>query len=352
MLSETTNVLIATARNGVATEEQLIAAAQSFFGEAAQAPQNDVNAALRSISRHFELENPRRGAYLALVCGAVIERGADPLAIAGSLTSALEPLLMAAGDLAAACVAKLPVENEYDEAALEQILSQVGPSRPEQIAAWEALEQFWQPAIAVYSRSLEARQGAGRLREVAAKLSQFHVAGHWLALMLTVLDREPILVIEPATSLGFLGRISGVVDNFQLNTLLMDAFPQSSPGATRRVTQSALDVARGLGDQESDETVASVWNLYTWLGILPDLSLPPAEEYGTNQFWVWNEGIPADIPVFEGRRVILLGPHSYPRMWPSQRMFTALPAHLECERILTGDEVDEWLRRMVTAVET
>lgn len=69
----------------------------------------------------------------------------------------------------------------------------------------------------------------------------------------------------------------------------------------------------------------------------------------SSAFWIWNEGTPADIPVFDGRRVILLGPASYPRSWQSQRMFDNLPAKLEIEHKLTKDEIQDWLQRMLTA---
>src|SRR2546423_1566882 len=82
-----------------------------------------------------------------------------------------------------------------------------------------------------------------------------------------VLDNESIVAIEPATMLGVLGRISGVVDNFQLNVLLMDGFPKSGFFARRRVPQRVADVARGVGPQQTNEMVTSVWNLYTWQAI-------------------------------------------------------------------------------------
>ena len=58
---------------------------------------------------------------------------------------------------------------------------------------------------------------------------------------LTVLDEEPYVAIEPATRTGIVGRMSGIVENFQLNTLLMDEFPRDEP----RVSKEAVAVARG-----------------------------------------------------------------------------------------------------------
>src|SRR5262249_12863990 len=168
-------------------------------------------------------------------------------------------------------------------------------------------------AIAVFSVSPSARAEARGLRDLAAKIADHHEGGHWLRLLLSVLDKEPVLAIEPQTRRGMLARMSGVVDNFQLNVLLMDAFPRSGILARRRVPKRVADVARGLGPQQTSETVTGVWNLYTWRALEPGFGLPDPNNYGASNCWIWNEGSPEDIPVFAGRRVILLGPASYSR---------------------------------------
>lgn len=347
MLAETTNVLIATARNNHATATQVNNAAQSFLNAAVDASPKDIGSALRSLGRHLDLP-PQRSAVLALVCGALIERGADPELIADRLTDGLRPLLVAAVELAGAGMKRIPqlTQEENPAEVFAAILPEIGATMPDQFAAWEALDQYWRPVIAVYSVSNRARNAAKSLFELASRISQLHEGGHWLALMLSVLDDEPVLVIEPLASIGFVGRISGVVDNFQLNTLLMDVFPRTPSTVGRRVTPTAANVARGEGPQVSDETVSSIWNLYTFQGLQSDGRLPDPSLTEATEAWVWNEGIPADIPQFEGYRVVLLGPSSYARSWPSQRMFTSLPATVRIEKVLNPAETQEWLGRI------
>jgi hypothetical protein len=77
--------------------------------------------------------------------------------------------------------------------------------------------------------------------------------------------------------------------------------------------------------------------------------LPDTKGQGGTKHWIWNEGVPDDIPVFENRRVILLGPPSYSRGWTAQRLFNGLPARVEVERVLKGSEVDEWIKRLAAA---
>lgn len=372
MLKESTDRLISTARDQASTETELSAAAQSFFGATQKSSLTDANAALETLSEHFGMEDGARAGFLALLCGAMVEHGCDPMTIAAPLTKRLEGLLKASAELAMACVAKLPEPDEdvdddeldglddedddlddelmdEEEDQFEKVRQELALTMPQQDLAWTALQQFWRPAIAVYSLCPEARASARHLLEYAAQISEYHEAGHWLEQMLNVLDEEPFIAIEPEKGIAIIGTFSGVVDNFQLNVLLMDAFPTRGFFARRRVPKKVAEIARGKGPQQSRHVVTGVWNLYSWHAIEAGLTLPSSEDFGSTACWIWNEGIPDDIPVFEGRRVILLGPPTYPRSWQSQRTFEHLPASLKIERELTNEETTDWLKRMLAA---
>ena len=197
--------------------------------------------------------------------------------------------------------------------------------------------------------SLAKRASADHLRKVAHQISDYHEAGHWIHLILSVLHDEPFVAIEPENGVGIVGRFSGIVDNFQLHVLLMDALPHKGLFSRRRVSKSAAATARGEGPQCTNDTVTGAWNLYSWQGIGEGLVLSNSDELGASEHWIWNEGMPSDIPLFEKRRAILLGPASYQRQWRSQRMFDGLFAQLEVERELTNEETQQWLSRMLSA---
>ncbi|MBM4073288.1 MAG: hypothetical protein FJ271_30855 [Planctomycetes bacterium] len=358
MLSDEMQNLVALARDPASSEEDLRGAAQAFLEAASQATPKDAKAALAELAGHMSLDDVGRGAFLALVCGALVEDGCDPAAMTEPLIGRLQYLLESAAELADACRARLPQSNdeapekEVDEAdQFESVLEQVAGDLPLEYDAWQALQQFWRPAIAVFSVSAPARAAARDLRGLAAKIAEYHEGGHWLRLMLSVLDDEPILAIEPQSGLGILGRISGVVDNFQLHVLLMDGFPRVGMQSRRRVPRRVAEVALGIGPQQSDDTVTGVWNLYTWQAIQSGLKLPAAGDQSRSDCWIWNEGTPDDVPVFEGRRIILLGPPAYARTWRSQRMFDKLPAKLEIDSELSTRDLNDWLQRMLSAQE-
>jgi hypothetical protein len=362
-----TKKLIDTVRNKSAREDDIQQAAGDFFRAVGKVAKPEAEAQMALLAGHFDLPDPERGAFLARMCGALVEGGIDPLPMARPLRLRLQTLLEDCAKLADACRAQLPVtktpnitreerdqfggDDETDESdandenrAFSDARAKLAAQLPRENAAWEALHTFWLPAIAVYSVCPEARYAAQSLRAPAQRIAEFHEGGHWIQLILSVLDYEPLLVIEPETRTGFLARSFGIVDNFQLNTLVMDTFPTN--GGMRRVPLAVAETARGRGPQTGEQIVTAAWNLYAWQALRPNLQLPDAGSYDSNQHWIWNEGIPADIPLFENRRVILLGPKSYDRSWRSQRMFDKLAANLHIERQLSRDEATGWLQRM------
>jgi hypothetical protein len=58
--------------------------------------------------------------------------------------------------------------------------------------------------------------------------------------------------------------------------------------------------------------------------------------------WIWNEGKPADIPAFDGVRVVRLEPLLYRRSWSAGPKFPGMRAELELVRRLSQEEMASW----------
>jgi hypothetical protein len=202
------------------------------------------------------------------------------------------------------------------------------------------LARSWAEIVALCCVDPEARAALRDLRDPVAALGEEGIEGaDWIALVLGVLHEEPFVAIDVAARTGITGRMSGIVDNFQLHTLLMDAFPET------QVSEAAVRVARGEGEQQIAENVTGAWNLWIAAALSDRGELPPKE--AIQEFMdllIWNEGTPADIPPLDGHRVILLGEPSYERFWDASRAFPHLPATLDA-RPLSEDEVTKWLAR-------
>lgn len=363
MLFASTKNLIATAQNPHKAPKDVDKAAEQFLAAADNFSKAEMTEQMTELAKHFGLADVYRGAFLAMVCGALVERGCDPQPMSGPLRKELKTILEACGRLVDACLPLMPEQSDDEaddeegddeeqdvySAAFEEARRKVAPKMQTENNAWESLNTWWRPAIAAYAMSDMARLAAGGLRPLAQKIAAFHQGGHWLNIMLGVLHEEPILVLEPATGLGIAARISGIADNFQLHTLLMEAFPSSGIRAGTRVSRLAGEIARGIGPQQAEETITGFWNLYNWQAVQANGELPPADDFTHSSVWIWNEGSPTDIPQFEGQRVVLLGPPSLERSWNAMRIFETLPANLKVEKNLSSDEVRGWLQKFTAA---
>lgn len=320
---------------------------------AGQAPPEASRQAMATLASGLHSLDPEPAGVSSRVVGAMIEAGHDPRPARAAMVGALQqtlPVCAAMADEARGEVGEPPEHLDEDEAddwlaeRAAQALNEAAACRPAAAVAWQRLHEVWPGAIALFSVDPEARAEAQELAPIAERIEDVHEAAGWLRAMLTVLHDEPYVAIEPATRTGIVGRMSGIVENFQLNTLLMDEFPHDEP----RVCEAAVAVARGEGSQQIDETVTGVWNLFTYEALQAGATLPDPADISMSHTWIWNEGMPADIPLLDGHRVILLGPASYCRHWQARRMFLKLPARLTAE-LLGEDGVAEWLARIEKA---
>jgi hypothetical protein len=318
-----------------------------------RASKNAASEALEILSAGLDVPDPERAGVASRVMGAMLEAGARPAPAREAMLSCLRgtfPLCVELADAAHETVGAPP--DGLDDEATEQwladrensALQKIAAQRPELADAWQRLGAVWPGAIALFSVDPIARAQAHDLSPLAEELEGVHEAAGWVRAMLSVVHNEPFVAIEPATKTGIAGRMSGIVENFQLNVLLMDAFP----GAEPRVSPAAVTVARGEGPQQTEEEVTGAWNLYTYAALQPGAELPDPSDHAFSETWIWNEGMPADIPELNEHRVILLGPAPYPRSWQAQRMFLKLPAGLEAE-VLDEEAVAEWLGRIERA---
>ena len=139
MLTDATNSLIATAGDATATDADMNAAAQAFFDAVGRASLDEANGAMRALSAHFDLEDASRSGFLALVCGALVERGCDPLAIAQTLIQRVASLLESSAVLAIVCLAQIPKSEDEDQdaaAVFQETRQQMAPSMARENAAW------------------------------------------------------------------------------------------------------------------------------------------------------------------------------------------------------------------------
>lgn len=276
---------------------------------------------------------------LASAAGFCVERGADPAACAEPILGGVHQDLLDALAFARRCTVAGVAEDELPEPD-EKIIDDALPARLGGDAyeamrlalAWCSVEQWQPPALAVLCRSAEVRRRhastlLAACRDLAA-LERHDLK--CLAHALAVLDDEPLVVLHRPTGTGFEVRIGGIGDNFQLHTLLAHVLiggghvPGTAPSAES--VRLATDPEPARGHTEAVATGSF------------ELLAPDGER-------IWNEGLPDDIPVVQGLRLLVLDEPTYQRSWNADRFFPLLPGTAELIRVLPADEARTWFAR-------
>ncbi|SEG56060.1 hypothetical protein SAMN05216223_106249 [Actinacidiphila yanglinensis] len=270
---------------------------------------------------------------VAVVVGAAVERGADPVGCAPTVLAALGEALAGAEEFVARWEATgggdLPDPEKSDPQ--DEVFDRVGQPATE---AWWTLPQWEMAAVAVLNHKAVRLAVADRaaLVDAAERVGDATGGGlKYLRYMLAVLDDEPLVVLHRETGTGYRVRISGLGDNFQLHTLLAGELVGGGHVPGVAPSEQAVAVCRSA---TGDTDTTGSFNL-----VAPD---------GT---WIWNEGIPADIPVVDGVRLLVLDPPPYERAWPAGRLFSQMPGELVLEGPLGSDEAASWLARTSPAKE-
>lgn len=306
--------------------------AQRAFGHLAaqygKARDADLRAAGPRLAALLEAVPPGPRAVVAVMTGACVERGADPVACApGVFAGALDAFEQAAvfcERWAAAGRGDLP-DHEGD--GLDASDAERIGFAP--VAAWQSVPQFEMACVAMLNSPQVRRDVPGRaeLRAAVARLAE--LSGEELkcvAYALAVLDDEPLVAVDRATGAGFAFRASGIGDNFQLHTLLADALIGRGLLPGEAPSPRAVACCR---DQPGSAPTTGSFNLV-----------------GADGAWIWNEGNPSDIPVVDGVRLVVLDPPPYRRHWDAGRFFPGMTGALVWERALTPAESAAFLAKV------
>jgi hypothetical protein len=349
MLSESAQRFSQLLHDPATTAQAAHEAARAVMNDYKSAPAGDRAVAMRIVSEAVATARPSRATLAAILAGGMIEDGENPRAVIEPLVTLLRKVTADAKRMHDACAANTAGDKDPGE-QFDANLKRFTPTMVPEAEAWDVLGRIYLPVVTVFSVAPEARVEARDLVRDLAPMARENEGAHWIVKVIGVLHNEPFVALEPATNLGIVGRMSGISENFQLNVLLMDVFPQKGGWFSRpkrRVSESAARIARGEGPQQSEETVTGFWNLYTYRALRPDGSLPDAGDFNERDKWIWNEGTPVGIPALDGHRVIVLGPASYQRGWGAQRDFAVLKAELAIDEQLSPVAVQEWLTRIV-----
>src|SRR5262249_30881783 len=153
----------------------------------------------------------------------------------------------------------------------------------------------------------QVARGDRALMDGLADLEADVPEANFLHQVLGFTDGLELLVLHPHERKGFRVVLEAVNFNFHLFTLLQGVLigdPAHGLLAGPAPDPRMLAVARGEEPHTELLSDHARFHFYNWTGWLPDRTYA-ATDLAT---WVWGEGRPRDIALFEGRAVVLLGP--------------------------------------------
>lgn len=339
---------------------------QQILQQATRAPREDLDGALQRLEELVGSLPLLPAALIALGCGALVEYGGSPSAVIPVIFRRTGEALQRAASFVSACKEAAraqpsqAAENEDAEQCVETYGEQVSQRMPEEARAWSALPMLFRVALAILMGDARARQLVRDNISFTTALKGFPVQNTDVVCihkLLQILEHEVLIILHPGLRRGYRVRINGIGDNFQLHTLLADALigdpthgwlPGERPDPI--VVAAAKDgpCPRTVEENQTFPVAQGAFNLWNWQGLQADGTLPTP---GTTQSrsWIWNEGTPADISLFEGSRVILLGPPPYARTWSAGRSFPSIAGQFDVLELLTPAQIEDWLTRLAAA---
>jgi hypothetical protein len=287
---------------------------------------------------------------LLVACGSLVERGADPHKIFPTSMIVLKGVL----DMSFKHLQNAVNKRKVSGNEVMSIIDQYSQINREAGAYWMVLNQIYPFFAALFSNAKDLRAEARKdptLLKQAQILSQFFDGASWIEKILSVLDDEQILVIEPVKKRGYWVKISGIADNHQLQVLLNDVIIGDPNRGFLEGTKNPPNVVACFKNQNIPGLVAQgAFRMVNWEGLQSNGTLPDGimGELKQNELLIYGELLPIDIHKFEGTRIILLGTTQINRSWNATRLFLHMPAELHLEKILTVEEVNQWINKIIT----
>lgn len=345
-LTERAKNLVAILKHQHSSEQQINESISKYY-QAVKQTQSDeeVGQSMQLLCEVFSFDHLKNGSIASLVCGNLIEYGFPAEFIIDDFINFFTKGIEASLPFIQSCEEEFLKENDGEESEFELIerkKEELKPLLSTSIQILEGLDLYYPCGIAIFSSGIDAlKKGKNSLSTVSA-YSHYNNAFYWFSKLFEVLYNEKVLVIDLNSQKGFKGRISGIVDNFQLQILLM-GLPELNE--TILLHKKDLDVVKGLDVQQLNKSISGKWNMYNW-EYLKENHKDNSSAYPDSKYWIWGEGIPNDISKFNDYRVILLDKPSYSRSLPIQRTFKNLKAAIKVDEKLNKSQIEEQILAM------
>jgi hypothetical protein len=335
-----------------AKDRELGAAVHAVMGAYDAKDEKGIKTAIRLLDAGLlKAQDDRSQQILRLAIGVLVEAGAPPELAWPTAERGLVKTLAVAARFADAC---MDVEDTPSvKEAVERAGREMEKKMPREAAAWESIKSRALLAVACLSHSPKLRaklQKSGKkLLDACYPLEEDIESLMFLRQVARVLPDQTMLAIHPGQRRGFRVEVKEVATNLELYVLLADAIigdPAKGFLEGRRPSAKAINALKDPDHTpKTNPEVPLPFHIASWTALKPDGSLPDSDHQRPANWYAF-EGVPLEIPPFEGERVMLLQKPSMPRALDIEASFAALTPRVTLKAKLSGAEVDSLLLRM------
>lgn len=321
-------------------------AVHTVYVLASQIPASERELALEALAPLLSGDHAAPGiiADLSVVAGALVEMGTDP----GPTGPAILHRLRTMGKGAIVFLRAWertggghpPDPDSVTADAEARVTAELGADAPNATMCWWTIRRHGLAARTMLGestvRALVRREPSlhAELVAIANQLSDLLMEFDEVRALLRMAEATNALVMDRHSQRAFRVVFDGIGDNFQLHTLLADALigPRGQGLAGDPPDPRWVAAFRDQPSDPAAQTVRGWWNLVAHDGT-----------------WVWNEGVPAEIPGIDGENVLVLDEQPYPRSWNAGRRHPQVRGWLEVESELIPPEAALWWKRVAAA---
>lgn len=330
--------------------ERVQACVEALHRAGKGAPPEVLDAALARIVarvRRSRIEDADGVAHAAITGGALVEWGAAPRPLGEVLLAKLPDVLRMSRRFADACVGSLRslddpwagVERDGVVAAVDGLpitrdvfRRALARDRPGG-AALVRLREWVLPTVATLTRDRDLLARAKLDHALCeAAWAMRDSAASWLRMLFaTELDARWRLVLVLETTRVFELRVDSVSANFDLHALVERALAGHGVGIPDPI--------------QADGSVMSNLELLVWSGIAIVKPGGGVTALPMNEV-VWREGLPTDVPEYEGMRTLVATKPAIARSWRASRPFHALVPAVTVEGELSSGDAEALVAEM------
>ena len=297
----------------------------------------ELDALLADVAPLIRAADPFRGGVVAVNCGTLVEMGGDAALVFPHLLAELPRHLTLARRA-----------HEREETAPAALFD----ADPDAARALGGLRYLLLATMTVICRKAEYRQALranADIAEAVAVLRDGHAEADFVGQVLGYTDGVELLVLVPAEKKGFRVALEAVATNAHLFTLLQAALIGGGHLEGDPVDDDVVSVATGAVPATGVLMDHARFHYNHWTALTAAGTLEPMA-FGT---WPGVGESPADIPIFDGVPVLLVGPPVFgSRGWDSNffaNIHDALRSRAEVVEALPRERVQEWLDRIRAA---